>query len=177
MKLKKTFSQLFTTALCLITASTYASSSGLAATATSELTFKVDASISINHLDDIQIGQAFSSGQVWGWSNFCVARNSASEENPEKYLLIADGQNGGFQLSGGKESVLYNVRVLDKERNAPPSADEGHQLQPGIAHLDLKTSSNSADDCSNATVWVSVTDEPYEDGTYTDTLTLTVAPQ
>lgn len=128
--------------------------------------------IKISGLTDIALAEA-PSGEYMGTSGACVYRNASGS-----YTLRADGSgtNNAFVLSdGGTYAIPYTVNYDDGNGSVPVSA--------ATTLLGRKNANTAAPDCggsSNGVISVSVAQADIASvpaGTYSGTLTLTVAPE
>ena len=145
--------------------------------------FEVDGQIVIKGMDDIILPDgANDDGDLIGWDTVCVGATTASG-----YSVTAATDTGDFELtnttSGSGETASYTLYYADGIDN-PGSAtlDNTKELTHGVAKTGLTGLSGDGLTCTAAmtsTVWVKLAkaDIPTADGTYQDTVFLTVAPE
>lgn len=129
--------------------------------------------VRISGLTDISLGSFTGSGGLDGSDDVCVFTNTGG------YLLTAAGSGTGnaFTLTDGEASVAYTV-----EWGTTATATSGTALTSGTAAT-ISSGSFTNPTCggsTNAIVLIDISEEALSAapaGTYTGTLTLTLAPQ
>ena len=139
-----------------------------------DINFKRAGTIQIKNLNDITLTQfADSAGNLIAWDNVCVDTSTATT-----YSIVAANASGSFELVSGTNKAEYTLHYADGIGNEATKIDTAPQLQFG---LPLRGLAASKDDCAtdSSTIWVKLTKAqiPDNDGTYTDTVTLTVTPE
>lgn len=140
--------------------------------------------ILISGLADINLGrwQGPGSGDLTGFSQFCVGITELEEYETSEYQLSVSGAGGasGFSLSNGWDSIDYSVFISDS------STIVGNSTEPNqvVAPLRVMTGENedlNTRGCNkyNARISIKVSERDIlsaSPGQYTDNLTITVAP-
>jgi hypothetical protein len=131
----------------------------------------------ISGLKDISISDADPASSIRSTQNICVWSNSPAGG----YTLTADGSGAGgaFELTGGQQTLAYNVEWAQGAGQASGQTLAGGQtatsLQAAATQSDCGSGSGSA---SLIVAMDSAQLATAEPGTaYTGALTLTVAPQ
>ena len=157
---------------------------GSTSTGDFDITFVKNGQIQIKNLEDLTIPQtADRDDNLVAWNNkVCVEASIATS-----YSITAVTSNGVFALRGSGDNAPYTdapytVHYADGV-DAPASVtlDSSNELENGVTASGFKP--ESINGCASAgntsTVWVKLAAAaiPSVDGTYSDTVTLTVAPE
>ena len=145
--------------------------------------------IIINNFQDMSLAQFISnpSGDYLGAQNVCVGRAGASAGNTSGYSITASNSKGSFFLNNGSDpsivenNISYQVYYMDSVLSVQ-EIDQGNELAQGIQNSNSFSTELADTQCtagaSNSTVWVKASGADIASantGTYTDTITVTVA--
>ena len=145
--------------------------------------------IIINNFQDMSLAQFVSnpSGDYLGAQNVCVGRAGASLGNTSGYSITASNSKGSFFLNNGSDpsvdenNIGYQVYYMDSVLSVQ-EIDQGNELAQGIQNSNSFSTELADTQCtagaSNSTVWVKASGADIASantGTYTDTITVTVA--
>lgn len=160
-----------------------------------DINYNADDSISIHITGDINLtndnGTDDGSGNITdvrGSTTFCVGRQGADVTTALGYTIEADSVNNS-QLSNGVGGFLaYTLKYATEELSVPTTAYEDVDAKAlvvgGLAVNNSDTTKISALGCTpdgiqnNGIIWANIAEglAAADTGTYTDTVTLTVAP-
>ena len=159
-------------------------SPGASSTGEFLIEFEVDGQIVIKGMDNITLPDgANDDGDLIGWDTVCVGTTSSAGS----YSVTAATDTGDFKLTnttgGSGGTAPYTLYYADGINN-PGSAtlDNTNELTHGVAKTGLTGLASDGLTCTAAmtsTVWVKLakSDIPTVNGTYQDTVFLTVAPE
>ena len=148
---------------------------GATSTGTMQIQVTVPQIVVIRNIQDPNTGTFDGTTDVSLNDNVCVGSNTANNG----YSITAtstNGAGGNFQLNGATDTVLYNVAWADQAGQTSGTALTSGTVQN---FANPTAGSNIACAADNATVVITVPAanlQAVTADTYTDTLTLTVAP-
>ena len=146
----------------------------------------IDITGDINLSDSNAVDSNFPMQNIRGSTTFCVGMVGAAALSPEKYTLAASSIDNSSQLDNAGNKLSYNLKYKTEDNSTP--IDSGYD---SAADIDLggdpyrdNSTAISLASCTtgssrNGRIWVNIEDTTgaVTTGTYTDTVTLTVAVQ
>lgn len=147
---------------------------GATSTGKFDINFTRNGTIEIKNLSDITLPQfANAAGDLIAWDNLCVDTSTATE-----YSISAVNAANKFELVSGTNKAEYTLHYADGIGDEITKLASAKELESGSLVTGFTA---STDDCAtdSSTIWVKLAkaDIPSVDGKYTDTVTLTVAPE
>ena len=144
--------------------------------------YVVNDDITINGLEDVALTSAdvvAVDGYVRGSTPFCVGRTDAEVENPLNFTVTVTSDNNYELINGSDEAIAYELH-----HTATNTFDRTDPIVAGdntiLGDTELNVSQCDTAGTGTGYMWVSVPPASQVEattGTYSDTVTLTVAPR
>lgn len=146
---------------------------GTTSHATSNLSLTVPGMVQIVGVDDITFGTFNGTDDVIGSTQFCVFRNGGGN-----YNLTVSASDNVFDVNSGTDSVAFSVLVDDDtDASVGGSAASDSVAVTGLVDDTAANCSASGDNASMQVTFAAADLLAAPSTTYTETLTLTVAPE